>query len=278
MSQRRKLAVFRIVAGMALIGLSAGPCAAAQEKAAAETGQTVPLSNKKTPGPSKTTTDKTTADPEDFKSDAPGPVGVGDRHKPTGNEDSSRKPEKNAYDYELPGSDGKGIPLKSFKGKTILIVNLARNSSYNTQLAGLQKVSDLYKDSGVVVIGVPSNEFGAAEPGTEAEVQKSYKVEGKVTFLVTAKSTLTGDAALPLFVYLTKGKTVPEGGPVHWNYTKFIVDKTGKVVARFSSDVAPDSTELLSSLDQILEGTFKPRKVGAPPPGGADEDGPEPPG
>jgi glutathione peroxidase len=174
--------------------------------------------------------------------------------------ESGDKAEKTAYDYELPGADGKGVPLKSFKGKTL-------NSSYNSQLAGLQKLNDQYKDKGLVVIGVPSNDFGAAEPGTDAEIQKVYKTDDKITFPVMAKSTLTGEQELPLYVYLTKSKAAPEGGPVHWNYTKFVVDKTGKVLLRLNPDVAPDSPEMLSTLDQVLDGRWKPKKGGDKPDG-----------
>ena len=183
---------------------------------------------------------------------------------------------KTVYDYNLAGADGKNLPLASFKGKVILLVNLARNSSYNDQLPGLIKISEKYKDKGLVVIGVPSNDFGAAEPATDAEIQKIYLTDDKVPFVVTAKSTLIGDDALPFYVFLTKEKGAPAGGgekgggggggekgagpaaaggagSVHWNYTKFLIDRTGKVT-RFEPDVAPDSPEMLSTLDEMFSG------------------------
>ena len=120
--------------------------------------------------------------------------------------------EKLAYDFELPGPDGKGVPLSSFKGKTVLVVNLASKSSFNAQLPALEKLAEQYKSKGLVVVGVPSNEFGAAEPGTDAEIQKIYTADDKVNFPVMAKSVLTGDLQLPLYGFLTKGN----GGPVHW--------------------------------------------------------------
>ena len=180
------------------------------------------------------------------------------------------KPEKTAYDYELPGADGKGVPLASYKGKVILVVNLARNSSYNDQLPALTKLSEKYRDKGLVVIGVPSNDFGAAEPGTDAEIQKIYKTDAKVPFPVMARSLLTGDEAIPFYGYLTKGKGTPPGGNVHWNYTKFLIDKSGKVIARLEPDVAPDSPEMLSTLDQIFSGTYKgkPKEEQTGPPSG----------
>jgi glutathione peroxidase len=131
--------------------------------------------------------------------------------------------DKVVYDFELPGPDGKGIPLSTYKGKTLLIVNLGRNSSYATQIAGLNKLAEQYKDKGLVVIGIPSNEFGAAEPGTDAEIQKIYHDQDKVAFPVMAKSKLDGDDAMPLFEFLEKAQ-LSDTGPVHWNFTKFIID------------------------------------------------------
>jgi glutathione peroxidase len=183
------------------------------------------------------------------------------KHAATGGDTADKlpKPEKTAYDYTLPGADGKDVSLSSFKGKYILVVNLARKSSYNDQLAALIKTSETFKDKGLVVVGVPSNDFGAGEPGTEAEIQKAY-ADAKVTFPVMAVSKLDGNEELPFYHFLTKSKDAPPGGAVHWNYTKFVVDKNGKVIARLSPDVAPDSAEMLSTLTQILDGSYKEKK------------------
>lgn len=192
-----------------------------------------------------------------------------------GSKDAAKKPkpEKTAYDYVLPGADGKDVPLTNFKGKYILIVNLARKSSYNAQLPALEKDYETYKDKGLVVIGVPSNDFGAAEPGKDAEIQKAY-ADAKVTFPVMAVSKLAGDDVIPFYLYLTKSKDAPAGGPVHWNYTKFIVNKEGKVIARLGQDVMPDSPEMISTIEQILDGRSKPKKPGkdGPPGPGSDDD------
>ncbi|QMV20264.1 redoxin domain-containing protein [Granulicella sp. 5B5] len=175
--------------------------------------------------------------------------------------DKPEKDEKNAYDYYLPGADGKSIALSDFKGKYIVLVNLGRKSSYTEQLPALIKLNDNYKAKDVVVIGVPSNDFGASEPGTPAEIQKAY-ADAKVDFLVTAPSKIIGDDELPIYKYVTTGKSAPAGGPVAWNYTKFIIDKKGNIVARLDPDVAPDSPEFLATLDQILEGSYKPKRAG----------------
>jgi glutathione peroxidase len=168
--------------------------------------------------------------------------------------------EKSAYNYNLPGPDGKDVPVASFKGKVVLVVNLARNSSYNSQLPGLIKLSETYKSKGLVIVGIPSNDFGAAEPGTDQEIQKVYTVDNKVPFPVMARSVLIGEEQLPFYTFLTKGKGALAGGDVHWNYTKFILGRNGKPVVRLNSDVAPDSPEMLATLDEIFAGTYKPKK------------------
>jgi glutathione peroxidase len=168
---------------------------------------------------------------------------------------------KVAYDFSLPSADGKNIPLMDYKGKALLIVNLGRKSSYATQLAALDKLNDEYKSKGLVVIGVPCDEFGDAEPGTEAEIAKSY-ADAKADFLVAAVSPLSGVKELPLYTYLTKDRAVTDNGAVHWNYTKFLTDKKGKVILRFPPDVAPDSLEMRAALDEVLAGTWKPKTPG----------------
>lgn len=165
---------------------------------------------------------------------------------------------KTVYDFGLPAEDGKNLPLSEFKGKVLLIVNLGRESSYADQLAGLQKLSDTYKDKGLVVIGVPSDEFGAAEPGKEEEIAKYY-ANAKVTFPITQLSTLTGVHQLPLYDYLVKNKAITGNG-LHWNYTKFLVDRKGKPIVRFGPDVAPDSLEMKANILEALDGTWKPKK------------------
>jgi glutathione peroxidase len=174
--------------------------------------------------------------------------------------------DKVAYDFELPGPDGKGIPLSTYKGKTLLIVNLGRNSSYATQIAGLEKLAGQYKDKGLVVIGVPSDEFGAAEPGTDSEIQTFYKDQDKVTFPIMAKSRLDGDDALPFFEFLEKAQ-LSDTGPVHWNFTKFIIDKTGKPLVRIDPAVAPDSPEMQTIVTQVLEDRYKAPTGGDAPKG-----------
>ena len=190
---------------------------------------------------------------------------------PTSADSKADKPEKIAYDFNLPGPNGKDVPVSTYKGKFLLIVNLARKSSYNSQLPALIKLNDTYKEKGLVVIGIPSNDFGTEEPGTPAEVQKAY-TDAKVDFPVMAVSKVSGDDALPIATFLTKSKGAPAGGPIHWNYTKFLIDKKGAVIARLGPDIAPDSPEFLATVEQVLDGTFKPPKKGGDKPGAGDDD------
>ena len=269
----------RLIAS-ALLGLPllAGTALQAQRPATQDkTGQGAVEKQKPNPGeikeaPGSSAATKSTEKAKAFEK-TPGdqkssePKGDDESGEPTGRRGGkSGPPEKVAYDYELPGPDGKSMPLATYKGKTLLIVNLARNSSYNAQLTGLQKLSDQYKDKGLIVIGVPSDDFGAAEPGTDLEIQKVYKVDDKITFPITAKAALLGVKELPFYEFLGKAK-VPEAAPVHWNYTKFLLDKSGKVVARFDPAVAPESPELLSAIEQVLAGRYKAPGSGAPPGG-----------
>ena len=163
-----------------------------------------------------------------------------------------------AYDFQLPAPGGGALKLSDYRGKTLLIVNLASKSSYDSQLPALQKLSETYQPQGLVVIGVPSNDFGAAEPDAEAMLIKLYREKDKVSFPLAGKSALTGVQELPFYRWLTESKSAPAGGPVHWNYTKFFIDKNGHVVARFSQEIAPDSAEFKSALEEILGGTYKP--------------------
>ena len=177
-----------------------------------------------------------------------------------GNQSQTAKRQKSAYDFSLPGPNGKGVPVSNFEGKIILLVNLARKSSYANQLPALIKLNDTYHDKGLIVLGIPSNDFGASEPGTEDEIQKYYS-DAKVDFPVMALSKLVGDDQILLYLYLTRSEDAPGGGPVHWNFSKFILDKNGKVIARLDPAVAPDSPEMISTIEEILAGTYKPNKT-----------------
>jgi len=170
---------------------------------------------------------------------------------------AEKTPEKTIYDYSLVAFDGKEVPLSTFKGKVLVIVNLASQSTFKNQLSSLGTLQKTYKDKGLVVLGVPSNDFGALEPGADAEIQKIYINDLHVDFLLFSRVSVRGKDQSPLYKFLTSDKKNKTGGDVHWSYTKFIVDRTGKVVARYEPEVPPDSPELQATVENVLEGTFK---------------------
>jgi glutathione peroxidase len=170
----------------------------------------------------------------------------------------AQKPAKTVYDYSLVGFDGKEVSLSLLKGKVLMIVNLASQSIFHDQIALLDELQKTYKDKGLVVIGVPSNDFGTQEPGTDADIQKMYTGDMHVSFPVFARTSVRGKDQAALYGFLTGDKKGSTAGEVHWSYTKFLVDRNGKVVARFEPHVAPNSPELQVTLEEVLAGTFKP--------------------
>jgi len=170
----------------------------------------------------------------------------------------AQKPAKTVYDYSLVGFDGKELSLSTFKGKVLLIVNLASGSIFRDQIAMLDELQKNYREKGLVVLGVPSNDFGTQEPGTDADIQKIYTGDMHLSFPVFARRSVRGIDQAALYGFLTSDKKGSTGGEVHWNYTKFIVDRAGKVVARFEPHVVPNSPELQVTLESVLSGTFKP--------------------
>jgi len=170
----------------------------------------------------------------------------------------AQKPEKTIYDYSLVDFDKKEVPLATFKGKVLLIVNLASQSIFRDQIALLDELQKTYKDKGLVVIGVPSNDFGAQEPGTDADVQKIYSTDLHLSFQVFARTSVRGKDQAALYEFLTGDKKGTTGGNVHWSFTKFVVDRTGKVVARFEPHVAPNAPAVQVTIEDVLAGTFKP--------------------
>jgi glutathione peroxidase len=158
------------------------------------------------------------------------------------------------YAFNLPDIKGKMVSFEQFKGKALLIVNVASNSSFTPQYAGLQTLYDKYKASGLVVLGFPSNDFGAQEPESEAKIEAFCQSNYHVTFPLFSKVEARGDEITPLFHYLTKEANPKLKGDVHWNFTKFVVDRKGQLTARFEPDVAPDDPDLIVAIESALSG------------------------
>src|ERR1700761_1944225 len=154
------------------------------------------------------------------------------------------------YDFKVASLDGKQIDFSKYKGKKILIVNTASKCGYTPQYADLEKLYEKYKDK-LVIIGFPANNFGAQEPGTAAEITEFCTKNYGVTFPMAEKGDVIGDNIQPVFKYLTdEAHKLGVADPVvKWNFTKFLVDENGKLIAVFPSKVKPMDDEITKYLN-----------------------------
>lgn len=146
--------------------------------------------------------------------------------------------------------DGKPMDLAALQGKAVLFVNVASKCGFTKQYAGLEKLYTETKDRGLVIVGVPSNDFGGQEPGTAEEIATFCSTKYQVDFPLTEKVVVKGADKHPLYAFLTAGRGEPK-----WNFHKYLVDKNGKVVGEFPSKIAPDSPELLAAINAALAGS-----------------------
>ena len=161
---------------------------------------------------------------------------------------NSREEPGSAYDFSFKDIDGKHFSLSQFKGKPLLIFNSASKCGFTSQYTGLQKIHENYKDKGLVVIGVPSDNFNQ-EPGSEKEIKEFCMVNFNITFNLTKKNDVTGANAHPLFKWLNDNY---DARP-KWNFYKFVINKDGKLENHFSSMTTPSSEQLTSVLDKIIK-------------------------
>ena len=165
-----------------------------------------------------------------------------------------------ALAFTMKSLGGESVDLSKYEGKVVLFVNVASKCGYTKQYAGLQKLHETYGEKGLVVVGVPCNQFGGQEPGSSEEIQKFCTSKYNVTFDLLEKVNVNDDSgksvkACDLFKYLTSVDTKPAGkGPVKWNFEKFLVDRKGNVVGRFGSGVTPESSEMTSAIEKALSG------------------------
>ena len=157
------------------------------------------------------------------------------------------------YDYTMKSIDGESVSLKSYSGKVVLLVNVASRCGFTPQYEGLQALYEKYKDRGLVIVGIPANNFGSQEPGTNEEIKKFCSMKYNVTFPMMAKVSVLGDDQTPLYKFLTDKSANPQvGGDIKWNFTKFLFDRHGKPVARFEPAVKPDSPEVQTAIEVAL--------------------------
>jgi glutathione peroxidase len=158
------------------------------------------------------------------------------------------------HEFTVDSLEGKPTPLSAFKGKVMLVVNVASRCGYTPQYEGLQALYAKYKDQGLVVAGFPANNFGGQEPGTNEEIGAFCRSTYGVTFPMFSKISVKGADKAPLYRFLTDKSAHPKtGGEINWNFTKFLVDRNGKVIQRFEPEVEPESRELVSALEAALK-------------------------
>ena len=149
--------------------------------------------------------------------------------------------------------DGSDTTLDAYAGQALLVVNVASQCGFTRQYAGLEALYERYHERGLTVIGVPSNQFGAQEPGTAEEIAEFCQTNFGVTFPLLAKTDVNGPDRHPLFARLTEAADATgKAGDVTWNFEKFLVSPQGEVVGRFRSKVEPDDPELVAAIETVL--------------------------
>ncbi len=161
------------------------------------------------------------------------------------------------YDFSLIDINGKTIPLSSYKGKVLLIVNLASQSTYRDQIAALNDLEKNYAAEGLVVIGIPSSDFGDKELKEPAALREYYNNTVHVGFPVFAPAKLHGVDTIPLYSFLCDPKASVPGGDLHWNFTKFIIDREGKPLARYEVGEDPADISFRVHIELALAGKLK---------------------
>ncbi|MBM4171081.1 MAG: glutathione peroxidase [Ignavibacteria bacterium] len=159
--------------------------------------------------------------------------------------------DKSIYGFTVKDIDGKEIYLSQYKGKVLLIVNVASKCGYTPQYEGLQKIYEKYKDQGFEVLAFPCNDFKGQEPGTNEEIKEFCSSNYGVTFNLFDKIKVLGDEKSRLYDKLISSEGI-EQGDVKWNFEKFLISKEGMVVGRFRSKVKPDSDELIEAIEEVL--------------------------
>ncbi|WP_215492126.1 glutathione peroxidase [Fenollaria sporofastidiosus] len=147
------------------------------------------------------------------------------------------------YDYKVKNILGEEVSMSEYKGKVVLIVNTASKCGFTKQYEGLEELYEKYKDQGFVILGFPCNQFGSQEPGDNAEIKNFCTSTFSVTFPMMSKVDVNGESADPLYKFLKKEQGGILGDEIKWNFTKFLVDREGRVVDRFASQKTPKALE-----------------------------------
>jgi len=162
------------------------------------------------------------------------------------------EPMKQFYDFNVKNIRGEEVSMSTYKGKVVLVVNVASKCGYTPQYEGLEKLYKSYREQGLEILGFPCNQFGKQEPGTHKEIQNFCKVNYGVTFPLFAKIDVNGDSTDPLYVYLKKKAPGFLGTEaIKWNFTKFLIDKNGNVITRYGSSTKP--ADLAKNIEKLLQ-------------------------
>jgi glutathione peroxidase len=162
-------------------------------------------------------------------------------------------PPKSLYDFTLKSIDGQPTPLSEYHGKIILLVNVASHCGFTPQYTALESLYEKYKGRGLVVVGVPANNFAGQEPGSNEEIKTFCTKKYNVSFPMMSKLSVVGEDKTPLYQFLTSKSANPKvGGEIKWNFTKFLFDRNGNPIARFEPDVKPDSPEVTAAIETAL--------------------------
>lgn len=154
------------------------------------------------------------------------------------------------YSFKMKTIDGQEKSLSEYKGKALLIVNTASKCGFTRQYEGLEKLYEMYKDKGLVILGFPANNFMGQEPGSDAEIKKFCSLKYNVSFPMFSKISVKGKDIHPLYQYLTSALGKSED--ISWNFNKFLVSPDGQVVARYGSRTEPSAKELVEKIEAVL--------------------------
>jgi len=155
------------------------------------------------------------------------------------------------YDFTYSDIDGKELKLEQYRGKVVLVVNVASKCGQTKQYAALEAMYRKFKGDGLVILGFPCNQFGGQEPGTEADIKAFCSANYNVTFPMFSKIEVNGNGRTPLYKWLIEST---DGKDIEWNFAKFIVGRDGKSVKRFQSKLAPNSDEFSAAVMTALKG------------------------
>lgn len=160
---------------------------------------------------------------------------------------------KSIYEFKMKDIDGKDLPLSKYKGKVLLVVNVASKCGLTPQYEGLEKIYEKYKKQGFVILGFPANEFAGQEPGTNAEIKQFCTGNYHVTFPMFSKIVVKGEGINPLYTWLIESSDRPKDD-IEWNFAKFLIGKDGTVIKRFSPKLTPESPEVTEAIEAAIKG------------------------